>query len=187
MGKIVLVFGGARSGKSSFAEKYVAEAGKQVGYIATAQIYDDEMAFRVKLHRERRPENWQTYEAPFDADKALLEAGKTREAILFDCLTVYLSNILCSMESIEDSDKNYAKVRAEIAKLLAAARKIPAVTVFVANEVGCGIVPDNHLSREYRDLAGLVNQIVAAEADEVYGVFCGLPIEMKKLSVNLGG
>lgn len=187
MGKIVLVVGGARSGKSTFAEEYVAKAGQQIGYIATAQIYDDEMAFRVKLHKERRPKNWHTFEAPFNAENALREAGKECQAVLFDCLTVYLSNILCSMESIDDSDKNYAVVKEAIGKLLKAAREIDATTVFVANEVGCGIVPDNHLSREYRDLAGLVNQQVAAEADEAYGVFCGLPIDLKKLSVTLGG
>jgi len=187
LGKIVLVVGGARSGKSSFAEEYVAKAGEQIGYIATAQIYDDEMAFRVKLHKERRPANWHTFEAPFQAEKALREAGKSCQAILFDCLTVYLSNILCSLESIDDSEHNYALVRGAIGELMKAARAIEATTVFVANEVGCGIVPDNHLSREYRDLAGLVNQMVAAEADEAYGVFCGLPIDLKKLSVTLGG
>lgn len=95
MGKIVLITGGARSGKSRFAENYVAHCGKSIAYIATSQIYDEEMAYRVKLHRQRRPSSWQTFEAPFEAHNALKEAFAEHDTVLFDCLTLYLSNYLC--------------------------------------------------------------------------------------------
>lgn len=185
MGKIILVTGGARSGKSRFAEDYVAEHGKCIGYIATAQILDEEMRFRVKLHRERRPANWVTYEAPFDAHLALKEAGKSCDVVLFDCLTMFLSNILCSLESIEDSGKNYVAVMKKLDLLIEQAKNNHGTTVFVTNEVGSGIVPDNQISREYRDISGLVNQAVAKVADEVYLVVCGIPVDVKKLAVKL--
>ena len=96
-GRIVLVTGGARSGKSTFAEKLAAQSGQRIGYIATAQIYDEEMRFRVALHQQRRPANWQTYEAPFGAEEAIQAACQQNDVILFDCITLYLSNLLCSL------------------------------------------------------------------------------------------
>lgn len=182
MGQIVLVTGGARSGKSSFAEKYAARFGKHIAYIATSQIFDDEMKFRVKLHRERRPADWKTFEAPFDAHEALKEAGKEHDMILFDCLTIYVSNLLCSLPSIEDSDKNYALAKEKIGLLLEQAKNNNGTTIFVSNEVGSGIVPENHLAREYRDIAGLVNQMTAKAADKVYLVSCGIPVDIKKIA-----
>ncbi len=186
MGKIVLVTGGARSGKSRFAEQYAAKFGKRVAYIATAEVYDDEMAFRVKLHRERRPHDWQTFEAPSDAHLAIDKAGAAScDMILFDCLTLYVSNILCSLDSIEDSHRNYAVAREKIDALLDAARRFDGTVIFVTNEVGSGIVPENHLSREYRDVAGIVNQWVGAAAEEVYLVSCGIPVNIKALKYEL--
>jgi adenosylcobinamide kinase/adenosylcobinamide-phosphate guanylyltransferase len=179
---IVLVTGGARSGKSSFAEKYVAKYGKRIAYIATAQIFDEEMKFRVDLHQSRRPSEWQTYEAPFDAHKAILEAGEKHDMILFDCMTIYTSNLLFSLSDIDDSKKNYELIREKFSQLIEAAKSIKGTVVFVTNEVGCGIVPDNHLSREYRDLAGLANQLVAEVADKVYLVVSGIPVDIKKIS-----
>ena len=184
MGKIVLVSGGARSGKSRFAEQYAARYGKKVAYIATAEIYDEEMAFRVQLHQKRRPENWQTYEAPFDAHIVLKEAEKDHDMILFDCLTLYVSNLLCSLDSIEDSHQNYRLAHEKIALLIKQAQQNNGTTIFVTNEVGSGIVPENHLSREYRDIAGIVNQWMGRAADEVYLVVCGLAVNMKKLAEN---
>ena len=123
MGKIVLVTGGARSGKSRFAERYAERYGERVAYIATAGIYDEEMAFRVKLHRERRPKEWRTWEAPYDAHIALREAGEEHDMVLFDCLTLYISNILCSMEDITDAAENYRLVREQICKLVEQAKE----------------------------------------------------------------
>lgn len=182
MGRIILVTGGARSGKSRFAEQYVARVGRHIGYIATAEVYDEEMAFRVKLHRQRRPAEWKTYEAPLDAHKALREAGRECDAVLFDCLTLYMSNILCSLDSIADSHQNYSLAKEKLDALIEQAKANQGTTVFVTNEVGSGIVPGEHLSREYRDIAGIANQWMARAADEVYLVVCGLAVNIKKLS-----
>lgn len=182
MGRIILVTGGARSGKSRFAEQYVARVGRHIGYIATAEVYDEEMAFRVKLHRQRRPAEWKTYEAPLDAHNALREAGRECDAVLFDCLTLYMSNILCSLDSITDSHQNYSLAKEKLDALIEQAKANQGTTVFVTNEVGSGIVPGEHLSREYRDIAGIANQWMARAADEVYLVVCGLAVNIKKLS-----
>ena len=182
MGKIILVTGGARSGKSRFAEQYIARVGQHIGYIATAEVYDEEMAFRVKLHRQRRPTEWKTYEAPLDAHNALREAGRECDAVLFDCLTLYMSNILCSLDSIADSHQNYSLAKEKLDALIKQAKSNQGTTVFVTNEVGSGIVPGEHLSREYRDIAGIANQWMARVADEVYLVVCGLAVNIKKLA-----
>ena len=182
MGKIILVTGGARSGKSRFAEQYVARVGQHIGYIATAEVYDEEMAFRVKLHRQRRPAEWKTYEAPLDAHVALREAGRECDAVLFDCLTLYMSNIICSLDSIADSHQNYSLAKEKLDALIDQAKANRGTTVFVTNEVGSGIVPGDHLSREYRDVAGIANQWMARAADEVYLVVCGLAVNVKKLA-----
>lgn len=184
MGKIVLVTGGARSGKSRFAEDYAARHGKRVAYIATAEVYDQEMAFRVRLHQKRRPAEWQTYEAPFDAHAAIREAGEKHDMILFDCLTLYVSNLLCSLDSVEDSERIYRLAEEKVELLIAAAKAHEGTAIFVTNEVGSGIVPENHLSREYRDIAGIVNQWMGRAADEVYLVACGLSVNLKKLAEN---
>lgn len=184
MGKIVLVTGGARSGKSRFAETYAARHGECVAYIATAEVYDEEMAFRVKLHQKRRPAEWQTYEAPFDAHEAMQKAGEAHDMILFDCLTLYVSNLLCSLDNIEDSDRNYLLAQDKVERLIQAAKDHRGTVIFVTNEVGSGIVPENHLSREYRDIAGIVNQWMGRAADEVYLVACGLAVNLKKIAEN---
>ena len=185
MARIILVTGGARSGKSRFAEQYAAKYGKKVAYIATAQVYDEEMAHRVKLHQARRPAEWETFEAPFEAERVLLEAGKNHDMILFDCLTLYLSNLICSLPHLEDFDRNYQLVRENIDRLIEAAKEYDGTLIFVTNEVGAGIVPENQLSREYRDLAGIANQLMARAAAEVYLVVCGLPVNVKELQTKL--
>ena len=185
MGRIVLVTGGARSGKSRFAEQYAAKYGKEIAYIATAEIYDEEMAFRVKLHRNRRPPEWQTYEAPHDAHEALRAAGKEHDTILFDCLTLYISNLICSLDGIKDSDRNYRVIKESVDALITQAKANDGTSIFVTNEVGAGIVPESHLAREYRDLAGIANQLMARAADEVWLVVCGLPVNVKELAVKL--
>ena len=184
MGKIVLVTGGARSGKSRFAEQYAARFGKKVAYIATAGVYDEEMTFRVKLHRERRPKDWHTWEAPENAHFAIEEAGRAHDMILFDCLTLYISNLLCALENVRDSAANYELIREKISLLLEAAKEQDGTTIFVTNEVGAGIVPENHLAREYRDITGIANQLTARAADEVYVVSCGIAVDFKKLAVS---
>ncbi len=180
MAKIVLVTGGARSGKSSFAEKLAMMAGDRVAYVATAEIWDREMAERVELHQNRRPTQWQTYEAPRQAEKAIEAATSHAELILFDCLTVYLSNCLLALPEEDGPHRRQIAVLEAVEQLILAARRFSGTVIFVTNEVGDGIVPDNALAREFRDLAGLANQKAAQAADEVYWVVCGLPVEIKR-------
>ena len=184
MEKIILVTGGARSGKSQFAEKLALKIGSKAAYIATAQIFDDEMAHRVKLHKERRKENWITFESPFDADKSILLAAKSFDVILFDCVTIYLSNFLCAA-NLDDVEKIYHDAEILIDKLIDAAKKSSATVIFVSNEVGAGIVPENKLARIFRDIAGLANQRIAANADQVFFTVAGLAVNLKILSENL--
>ena len=182
MGKIILVTGGARSGKSKFAEQLALELGNgKAAYIATAQIFDDEMAHRVKLHKARRSKNWLTFESPFNADKSIALAAKSFDAILFDCVTIYLSNFICAAD-LDDVEKIYNDAEILIDKLIDAATKIDAVTIFVSNEVGAGIVPENKLARIFRDIAGIANQRIAANADKVFLTVAGIAVDIKNLS-----
>ena len=184
-GKIVLVTGGARSGKSTFAEKYAALGGRKVAYIATAQIYDEEMQERVNIHQSRRPARWPTFEAPYKAEAAMAQAVQSADSVLFDCLTLYTTNLLLAPDAPTTREERCKVVLAGIEKLLTSAKQEKCDVIFVTNEVGLGIVPDNPLAREYRDVAGLVNQKVAAVADEVYLVVSGLAVELKKIAVSL--
>jgi adenosylcobinamide kinase/adenosylcobinamide-phosphate guanylyltransferase len=180
MGKIVLVTGGARSGKSRFAEQYARNLGNKLAYIATAQILDDEMADRIRLHQSRRSENWHTFEAAFAAEQAI-GAAADFPVVLFDCLTIYTANLLLA-EQAADIEARRESVLHQADLVIEAAQASKSTVIFVANEVGMSIVPDNALSREYRDLAGWINQKVAAVADEVYLVVCGLAVELKKIA-----
>jgi adenosylcobinamide kinase / adenosylcobinamide-phosphate guanylyltransferase len=166
--KFTLVLGGARSGKSSFAEGLVIESCLPRRYIATAQAWDSEMRVRIAQHREQRGENWVTIEAPLDL-AAALQAAKPEEAVLVDCATLWLSNHL-----LADADLD-----AESAKLLGAIANCAAPIVVVSNEVGWSIVPDNALARAFRDSQGRLNQQMAAQADLVVAVIAGLPIVLK--------
>ena len=164
---ITLVLGGARSGKSRYAESLIAALPPPWTYLATAEAGDTEMAARIATHRARRGPQWQTIEAPRD----LVAALKSRETmpVLVDCLTLWLSNLM-----LADAD-----IDAEIARLEAALADTGAPVVLVANEVGSGIVPDNPLGRRFRDLQGVLNQRMAARADRVVLVVAGLPLAIK--------
>ena len=167
---VTLVLGGARSGKSRFAEKLVEASGHVTVYVATGQSLDDEMAARIAAHQARRDANWRTVEAPFDLAGAIANEDGEGRVLLVDCLTLWLSNLM-----MRDAD-----IGAETARLageLAAAR---APVVLVSNEVGLGIVPDNAMARAYRDHAGQLNQRIARLAQSVYFVAAGLPLVRKK-------
>ena len=164
---MILITGGARSGKSSFAERLAAEYDRVV-YVATAQALDDEMRSRIELHKKRRPPSWLTVETPFDAHEII--DGLRAECLLFDCLTVYLSNFMCrSTDGLEE----YFRL------LVEALKNFSGRSIVVTNEVGSGIVPMNELAREFRDRQGLINQAFAAASDEVYLCACGLPLKLK--------
>lgn len=183
-GKIVMVTGGSRSGKSEFAEQYVLHFSPKCDYIATAEIFDDEMAMRVRLHQERRADGrWVNYEAPYHAEETFAKLGSDTEAVLFDCLTIYMSNLMYGKTAPDgDFEARCAFVLGEIDKLIEAAKKCGKLVVFVTNEVGGGIVPDNKMAREYSDLSGWVNQKVAAAADSVFYCVAGQAVDMKKFA-----
>ena len=181
--KLVLVLGGARSGKSEFAEKFVLHAGNLCGYIATAEILDEEMAERVKLHKARREKRWITFEAPYEAEKVFPEAGERTDAILFDDITLYLSNILYGKDAPRGTTaEKAAVVRQRMQALLDAAKACGRTVVFVSNEVGNGIVPDNAMAREYRDISGWVNQQIGEAADQIFYVVAGQAVDIKRLA-----
>ena len=161
------ILGGARSGKSRHAEALVQARPAPWSYIATAQAFDGEMRARIAEHRARRPEGWRTIDAPLDLAQALREVGDS--PVLIDCLTLWLTNLMLGEHDIE----------AAVVALLAALAGRTALTVVVSNEVGLGIVPDNALSRRFRDEAGVLHQRVADVADHVVLVVAGLPMQVK--------
>ena len=186
MNKIILITGGARSGKSTFAEKLATNiTTNKKAYIATAQIFDKEMEQRIKIHKERSGDDWQTFEAAFHAEIAINEAKGHFNVILFDCLTIYLSNFICNFDSLEDINIINLELKVTVEKLIEAAKSVDGTVIFVSNEVGAGIVPENKLARVYRDCAGIANQMIAAQADEVYLVVSGIPLNIKKFSEKL--
>ena len=165
---LTLVTGGARSGKSTWAEGLVRRLGRPRRYIATAQAWDDEMADRIARHRAQRGEGWVTVEAPLDLCGALAGA-RADEVVLVDCLTLWLSNHLLAGHD----------PAAQAQALQDALAACPAPVVAVTNEVGWSIVPDNALARAFRDEQGRLNQRLAAQADCVVAVICGLPMALK--------
>jgi adenosylcobinamide kinase / adenosylcobinamide-phosphate guanylyltransferase len=162
-----LVIGGARSGKSLFAEGLVTATGAPVHYIATAQAFDDEMRERITMHQSRRGQGWITHEAPIDLAGAIAAVGDG--PVLVDCLTLWLTNLMLSDHDTEGAT----------AAVLHALSNRPALTVLVSNEVGLGIVPDNALARRFRDEAGRLNQRIARDATHVVFMAAGLPMTMK--------
>ena len=181
--RIVLVLGGARSGKSECAEKFVLHAGHLCSYIATAEILDEEMAERIKLHRARRGKRWITFEAPYEAEQVFSEAGERTDAVLFDDITIYLSNMLYGKNAPQGTTaEKAAVVQKRMQALLDAAKACGRTVVFVSNEVGSGIVPDNAMAREYRDISGWVNQQIGEAADHVFYVVAGQAVDIKRLA-----
>ena len=186
-GKIILVTGGARSGKSEFAEQLVCSFGSKCAYIATAEILDEEMRVRVEQHRSRRNNNfWLNYEAPFQAHDIIRQLPDDIESILFDCITMYLTNLFYGSngEKLTENEKR-CKMFESFESLVNAAKQSDKNVVFVTNEVGSGIVPFNEMSREFRDLAGQANQLLAGMADEAYLVVAGIAVDLKKLAVHI--
>ncbi len=163
---VVLVLGGARSGKSRYAEGLIHSPKH---YVATAQAFDDEMAARIKLHQARRDAKWTNHEAPLDLVLQLREIDGWGNHILVDCLTLWLSNLL-----LEEID-----CEAELSDLVSHLATAKARIVIVSNEVGLGIVPDNQLARSFRDIQGLANQFVAAVAESVVMTVAGIPMLVK--------
>ncbi len=165
---IILVGGGARSGKSRHALQLARRFGPRLIFVATAQPFDHEMETRIAQHRSERGPEFTTVEEPIEIGRAIREAEG--DAIVLDCLTLWLSNVMLSSGRDVDAD---------IESLVQAAQSAPAAVILVTNEVGCGIVPDNTLGRDYRDRCGALNQRVAAISDEVYWMAFGCPVKVK--------
>lgn len=185
MGKLILVTGGARSGKSTYAEHLAKEMGSDILYIATSIPFDDEMKLRIKKHREQRPSGWDTLEAYSGLDEKMADRLDDKQAVLVDCMTIMTTNLM--MERCSDWDNLTAQVTQdmeqytvrEVQKLLETAKKADIPFILVTNEVGMGVVPEYASGRLFRDIAGRVNQIIAREADEVYLCVSGIPVKIK--------
>jgi adenosylcobinamide kinase/adenosylcobinamide-phosphate guanylyltransferase len=169
--KIIFIIGGARSGKSNFAVSMAQKKPGNVFFIATCEPLDKEMKERVKKHKQDRPAQWKTIEEYYDISSALLKIP-SQNTVIIDCLTLWVSNFMIKKLKEEDILK-------EANNLMITAKKINSYVIIVSTEVGGGIVPDNKMAREFRDILGRVNQIVTKNSDEVYLMYTGIPIKIK--------
>jgi len=174
-GKLVLVLGGARSGKSRFAQQMAADMAGKVLFVATAEAGDEEMRARIARHRESRPAGWRTMEVTDGLGPRLKAGVGDASVVLIDCLTLLVSNVMGGAR-LETAEK---RVLGEIEELIGAIGQLEASFIIVSNEVGLGLVPDNRLGRDFRDLAGRANQLVARASSEVYFMIAGLPLKLK--------
>lgn len=180
----ILVTGGARSGKSGFAERLMQSLTDRAVYVATGQAFDDEMQERIVLHKRQRMESgyaWETVEEPYDLP-VLLERLSGGGAVLVDCLTLWLSNVLLAVEGF---DERQTLVEEELTRLEKSVSSFEGTLILVTNEVGDGIVPEYALGRLYRDLAGRMNALIARQCEQVFLVTAGIPIELKSREYRL--
>jgi adenosylcobinamide kinase/adenosylcobinamide-phosphate guanylyltransferase len=173
--QIILVTGGARSGKSNYAEVRAAELGDRRLYVATAEAKDEEMAQRIAKHKKRRGDDWTTVEEPMELSAVIRSQLGRTDCALVDCLTIWLSNLLLHRNTEFASEK--------LEELVETLPRLDFHVVLVTNEVGWGIVPDNVLARQFRDLAGWANQRIAAAASEVVLTVAGNPMIVKKATL----
>jgi adenosylcobinamide kinase / adenosylcobinamide-phosphate guanylyltransferase len=183
MGRLLLVLGGARSGKSAYAQQVAQElGGSRVLFVATAQAWDEEMAQRIAQHQQERPAAWRTLEAPHNVGQAIALELDDAAVVLVDCLTLLVSNTILRLGESPNPVAAAAAVEAEITALLQTCQENTAIYIVVSNEVGLGLVPDNPLGRLYRDLLGRANQRLAVQAEAVYFMVAGLPVDVKALA-----
>ena len=175
MTKLTLILGGARSGKSSFAEKLAKDSALPVTYIATAQVYDDEFEVRVQRHKDRRPKDWQLIETPHYLAPALQTNNHAGAVLIVDCLTLWLAQCICA-DCAPPEGMDWTQERVAFLTLLPT---LQGTIILVSNEVGMGIVPLGEINRQFQDEQGRLNQAVAALADEVIFVAAGLPLKLK--------
>jgi adenosylcobinamide kinase/adenosylcobinamide-phosphate guanylyltransferase len=175
---LTLILGGARSGKSTYAQRLAGELGGRVLYVATAEPGDDEMAARIAAHRAERPAAWTTLEAPLQVGAAVRLAAPA-EVVVVDCVTLLANNVIVPLPEPVTAAAAEAALLGEIDALLEAYRAAPAHWLVVSNEVGLGLVPPYALGRLYRDVLGRANQRLAAEADNVVFLVAGLPLVVK--------
>jgi len=172
--KVIFIIGGARCGKSSFALKEASKIQGQKAYMATAEALDEEMKERIAKHKKERKADWDTYEEPVRIADALSDLKSRYSVVIIDCLTIWLSNLICNNLDCNKEIDDFINVLRN-SKLKTQSSKL----FLVSNEVGMGIVPENELARRFRDMAGFLNQKVAEAADEVYLVTSGIPLKIK--------
>ena len=174
--QIILLLGGARSGKSHYAQQLAVQLGDKVLFVATGEALDEEMQARIAEHRKNRPKNWRTLEIQTGIGKGIEKGIGDAEVVLIDCLTLLVSNLLRDEPDYPEAGK---RVTSEINELIAAMDRLNASFVIVSNEVGMGLVPETRLGRIYRDLLGKSNQLLASHATEVYLMVACLPVQVK--------
>ena len=189
MGRIILITGGARSGKSTFAERKAKELGDKILYIATAIPFDDEMKDRIKKHQNSRPAYWKTWEGYRGVGKELEALGtgdKKYDGVLIDCITIMVTNIMLSHSEVDfdnvtpkELDCIEDDIKKEVEELIHGATHCDCDVIMVTNELGSGIVPENSMARAFRDLAGRANQMLGRCADELHLSVCGVPLRIK--------
>lgn len=186
MGKVILVTGGSRSGKSTYAENLAKSFEDEVIYIATSVPFDDEMKDRVRKHRESRPVSWKTYEAYRNLKQVYCNEEISFKCILLDCITVMISNLIFDLIGEDVENMTFEEINAMEKTILNEVKEFmdevvinSQTVILVTNEVGSGIIPDNKLARIYKDIAGRVNQYIASRANEVYFTVCGIPMKIK--------
>lgn len=177
MAQTIFITGGARSGKSKLAEQIALEYGAPLCYIATAQALDREMDQRIIKHQQRRGEAWRTIEEPLNLAQALESCDNSCKAVLIDCITLWLTNLIFKYENHGDAMEEL--VMKDVHHLASTLNSITIPVIIVSNEVGLGIVPEHKLGRIFRDISGQANQILAAAADDVYTVISGIPLKLK--------
>lgn len=189
--QIILCYGGARSGKSEFAERLALATKGPKAYVATSQAFDEEMVDRIKKHQERRGKIWNNFEVPLHLADEWENISQSADVILIDCLTMFTTNHMMAYGSIrgqEDANRLEQTILSELDTLLDSIQSCEGKTViFVTNEIGLGIVPDNKLARYFRDIAGRVNRAVASVADKLYLTISGVTIELKSQEVHING
>jgi adenosylcobinamide kinase/adenosylcobinamide-phosphate guanylyltransferase len=192
--QLILLLGGVRSGKSTYAGRLAAQFGDRVLYVATAQAGDKEMQARITTHRQARPTTWRTIDAPIGVGGAVRAAleSEAMDAVLLDCLTLLVSNVILQGVAEEDVDRvdgaaAQEQVDVELDGLLDVFRAGDVPWIVVSNEVGCGLVPPYPLGRVYRDMLGWANQRLAAEANQVYLMVAGLPLNIKNPNIPTVG
>jgi len=172
----ILLLGGARSGKSHYAQQLAEELSNKVLFVATGEALDEEMQARIAEHKKDRPQNWRTLELSTGIGRGIEELIDDAQVVVIDCLTLLVSNLLRDEPEYPEAEK---RVTSEINELIAAMEKLDISFVIVSNEVGMGLVPDNRLGRIYRDLLGKANQLLASRATEVYLMVACLPVQVK--------
>lgn len=177
MGKLILVTGGARSGKSTFALESAKNANKRVAFVATSPYYDGDMTERIQKHKDERPPEWVTFEEQKELPALLKKIAPDFDIVIIECLTLFVSNFL--LDNIEEKI-----VQEKTSQMLEVIKNSEFDTIIVSNEVGLGLHPNNKLGRDFRDVVGRVSQMVANQADDVFFVICGIPVNIKELKAS---